>query len=165
MQHLVGLQLPNVVLRTSNLADFNPSESKGRAVYFCYPYTGRPSVPNPPDWDNIQGAHGSTPQALGYKALHKKFSSLKVEIYGLSLLSEEWISDFATRNALPYLLLSDQAEQFSNALHLPRFKAGSSEFLHRITLICLNNTIVKVIYPIENPEHDARETLGLLASP
>ncbi len=164
MQQLVGLRLPNVVLRTSNHTDYNPSEKKGRAVYFCYPYTGRPGVENPQGWDNIPGAHGSTPQALGYKVLHKKFSALKVDVYGLSLLSEEWVSDFADTHQLPYLLLSDHKAQFSNVLQLPRFQAGASEFLHRITLICQANVIVKVSHTIEKPELDAHETLGLLAS-
>jgi peroxiredoxin len=162
MQHLIGMRLPDVILRTSQHFDFNPCQKSGRAVYFCYPYTGRPGVENPRDWDTIKGAHGSTPQALGFAQFHEKFAALKTDVYGISLLSEEWIADFAARNSLPYLLLSDVEKQFSNALKLPRFKAGDAEFLQRLTLICDAGIIKRVTYPIEHPELNASETLASL---
>jgi peroxiredoxin len=167
MQHLKGMRLPDVNMRTSQHSVFNPCQFEGRAVYFCYPYTGRPGFANPLNWDTIKGAHGSTPQALEFSRLHKKFTALEIEVFGLSLLSEEWISDFAERNALPYLLLSDaslleHAHTFTQFLNLPRFIAGQIEFLQRLTLICDRGVIEHVIYPVENPELNAAETLRVV---
>ena len=48
----------------------NPARIQGPAVIFCYPFTGRPGYPNPPNWDHITGAHGSTPQAIAYSELN-----------------------------------------------------------------------------------------------
>ena len=95
--------------------------------------------------------------------LYSEFVKRNTAIFGVSLLSEEWIADFANRNALPYLLLSDHEGEFSNALALPRFKAGETEFLHRLTLICDSARITDVIYPIAEPEQNVRETLNRLA--
>ena len=50
-------------LEATSGAPVNPARIIGPAVIFCYPFTGRPGYPNPPNWDHIKGAHGSTPQA------------------------------------------------------------------------------------------------------
>ena len=39
----------------------------GRSLVIVYPWTGRPGHPNPPDWDGIPGAHGSTPELEGFR--------------------------------------------------------------------------------------------------
>ena len=36
-------------------------------LMIVYPWTGRPGHPNPPDWDVIPGAHGSTPELEGFR--------------------------------------------------------------------------------------------------
>jgi peroxiredoxin len=163
MRHLIGQTLPNTLLRNSNYEVFNPSRQSGRAIYFCYPYTGRPGVSDPLGWDDIVGAHGSTPQALGFARLYLEFQKHAVEIFGLSLLSEEWIADFAQRNALPYKLISDEYNSFSRNLNLPRFKAGDKEYLTRITLITENAIIKNVLFPITNPAENAAECLAMFA--
>ena len=56
-------RVPNVELEATSGAPVNPARIIGPAVIFCYPFTGRPGYPNPPNWDHIKGAHGSTPQA------------------------------------------------------------------------------------------------------
>lgn len=162
MQHLVGRHLPDLNLRANSHAEVNPANINGRVVYFCYPYTGKPNVPNPPGWDNIKGAHGSTPQALAFATLQPHFSNRGIRIFGVSLLSEAWIADFADRNMLPYDLLSDEKGQFSGALNLPRFTAGDQQFLSRLTLICNNAKIENVIYPVIDPESNAAEVLAML---
>ena len=47
----------------------NLARRPGRAIVFVYPWTGRAGVANPPDWDDIPGAHGSTPETEGFPAL------------------------------------------------------------------------------------------------
>jgi peroxiredoxin len=161
MNRLIGQQLPDLTLRSSVQTVVNPSQHKGRALYFCYPYTGKPGVANPPDWDTTPGAHGSTPQALAFAKLHPQFHLKNVAVFGLSLLSEEWIVDFSNRNALPYLLLSDHGGLFSRALDLPRFKAGECEFLQRLTLIVNDGIIMNVLYPVPFPEQNAADCLAI----
>jgi peroxiredoxin len=69
----VGQALPDVELPATTGAPVNLRRLPGSTVIFCYPWTGRPGLPDPPGWDNIPGAHGSTPQAQAYAALHADF--------------------------------------------------------------------------------------------
>ncbi len=62
-KHLIaGTRLPDVALTATWGASVNLARYQERAIVFVYPMTGTPSVPNPPDWDIIPGAHGSTPE-------------------------------------------------------------------------------------------------------
>ena len=162
MQLLVGRSLPDVELPSSNGANFNPRHEVGQAVYFCYPYTGRPGVSDPRGWDDIAGAHGSTPQALAYAAQYPKFRDRRVSIFGVSLLSQEWIADFKQLNSLPYELLSDADGLFSHELKLERFQIDGVDYLQRITLVAMDGVIVEVIFPVTMPSKDAAQVLALL---
>ena len=65
-KHLIaGTRLPDVALVATRGASVNLARYQERAVVFVYPMTGTPGVANPPDWDRIPGAHGSTPEAEG----------------------------------------------------------------------------------------------------
>ena len=55
------------------------------AIVYCYPWTGRPGLPNPPGWDDIPGAHGSTPQAEGFRDLYAGFQQVDAAVFGLSI--------------------------------------------------------------------------------
>ncbi len=165
MQYLVGMNLPDVVMRTSAHRNFNPTSHLTKVIYFCYPYTGRAGVADPQDWDTIKGAHGSTPQALKFAELHGAFQKMNVDVFGLSSLSEDWIADFSALHKLPYDLLSDAGGDFSTALNLPRFAAGDREFLSRLTLICDQGKIVSVFHPIEHPAQNASDVLHWLQTP
>lgn len=164
MVSLVGLQLPDISLRASDGSSVNLARLTGRTVLFCYPYTGRPDHPNPPGWDDIPGAHGSTPQALAFSRLYRDFLKLDVNVFGLSFSTHAWQNDFANRNALPYLLLSDETRAFSNALQLQTFVAGNHDYLARRGLIVENGTIRHDMFPVTSPERHAAEMLVLLES-
>ena len=67
-RHLVGgLALPNVALPSTLGGTLNLSAQSGTAVIYFYPWTGRPGLADPPGWDDIPGAHGSTPEAEGFR--------------------------------------------------------------------------------------------------
>jgi peroxiredoxin len=161
---LVGTRLPDVDLPASNGSSVNLARLTGTTVVFFYPYTGRPDHPNPPGWDDIPGAHGSTPQALAFSKLYSEFLRLDVKVFGLSFQPREWQSDFVTRNALPFQLLSDEARAFSNALRLETFSAGNHDYLARRGLIIENGTIRHDMFPVTSPERHAAEMLILLES-
>jgi peroxiredoxin len=162
VQHLVGRRLPDVELQATDGSAVNPSRIACACVFFCYPFTGRPNHPNPQGWDDIPGAHGSTPQALAYSDLAGKFAARQVQVFGISFQDAEWQNEFAVRTRLKIPLLSDFAKKFSGALALPTFLAGAEVFLKRITLVARDGAIITVRFPVANPELDARETLGLL---
>ncbi len=164
MQHLVGRKMPNVDLEATSGSPVNPAKILGTSVIFCYPFTGRPGHADPPNWDHIPGAHGSTPQALAYSAAYGDFRRLGVKLFGLSLLRTEWQRDFVARNNLTYRLLSDDTRVFSSRLGLPLFETGGVAYVQRLTFIVQDGVIAAVRFPVSEPEHDAAEVLRMLQS-
>ncbi len=154
--------LPDIALPSTMGGEVNLSRLPGRTMVFCYPYTGRPGIPDPPDWDNIPGAHGSTPQATGYAALYDQFQDVGIEVFGLSLQDTGWQKEFAQRANLPFALLSDRNAAFSQAMKLETFRAGQIDFLRRITLVVRNGSLENTNPDIAAPEQDAANTLKLL---
>ena len=162
MQHLAGRRLPDVELEATSGSPVNLSRIAGPMVVFCYPFTGRPGYPNPPNWDHIPGAHGSTPQALAYSEAYGEFRRLGIKLFGLSLQNSEWLRDFVARNKLSFRLLSDHAMAFQSRLGLPMFETGGELFLQRITFILQDGIVSSVRFPVPEPERDAEEVLAAL---
>lgn len=155
--------MPNVDLEATSGSPVNPSRLQGPAVIFCYPYTGRPGFADPPNWDHIPGAHGSTPQALAYSEVYGHFRRLGVKLFGLSLLASEWQREFVQRNGLTFRLLSDHGRLFQSRLGLPLFETGGELYLQRITFITHDGVISAVRFPVREPERDAAEVLAELS--
>lgn len=162
MARLVGTRLPDLDLEAHDGSWVNLARLSGVTVVFCYPFTGRPGHPNPPGWDNIPGAHGSTPQALAFSKLYREFQTLHAKLFGLSFLSTDWQKDFAVRNVLPFLLLSDTSREFSKALQLETFVAGATHYLSRRCFIIENGFIRHDLFPVEHPERSAADVLAML---
>lgn len=165
MQHLVGRRMPDVDLEASSGSPVNPAKIVGPAVIFCYPWTGRPGYPNPPHWDEIPGAHGSTPQAQAYSNAYGHFRRLGIKLFGLSLQDTEWQREFVKRAGLSFRLLSDAPRKFSGRLGLPLFETGGVDYLQRLTFIARDGIIDAVRFPVPHPETDAEETLSLFPVP
>ena len=99
-KHIIaGTRLPDVALTATFAAPVNLARYQERAVVFVYPYTGTPGQPNPPDWDDIPGAHGSTPEAEGFRDQYAAFQMKGYEVYGVSGQSTADQKAFATRAA------------------------------------------------------------------
>jgi peroxiredoxin len=164
-KHLIaGTRLPDVALIATRGASVNLARFQERAVIFVYPMTGTPGVANPPDWDVIPGAHGSTPEAEGFRDAYDEFELLGYEVFGVSGQSSDQQHAFGVRAGIPYLLLSDQNFAFADALNLPRFATGGVTYLKRLTLIVRNGVIYRVIYPVHPPESHAWDLLLSLKS-
>ncbi len=161
MQHLVGRKMPSVDLEATSGSPVNLARLQGPAVVFGYPYTGRPGHDDPPNWDLIPGAHGSTPQALAYSEAYGHFRRLGIKLFGLSLLPTEWQREFVTRNNLSFRLLSDGARTLQSRLGLPLFETGGVAYLQRMTFVLQDGVIKALRYPIAEPEHDAADVLAL----
>lgn len=164
MLAIVGHALPDLNLPATTDETINLYRLRGEFIVFCYPWTGRPGLPNPPNWDDTPGAHGSTPQAQAYGALHPRFAEREARIFGLSLQPTEYQQEFATRCSLPFALLSDAGHRFSRALELPEFETGDVRYLSRLTLFARNGVIRHVRYPVTDPAGDATAMLAWLES-
>jgi peroxiredoxin len=127
------LTLPRIALRATTDEDVYLADVPGLGVLIVYPWTGRPDHPNPPNWDDIPGAHGSTPELEGFRDLAADFGALDIGLFGLSRQTTEWQHEMAVRLRLPFRILSDFEGRFSTALALPSFTTGGETYLKRLT--------------------------------
>jgi peroxiredoxin len=157
-----GLVLPDVALPSSRGGNLNLSIRRGVCVVYIYPWTGRPGFADPPGWDDIPGAHGSTPETEGFRDHYLKFRAQRIEIFGVSGQSSEHHRELATRLAVPFALLSDERFALKAALNLPTFEVGGAPYLKRLTLLVRDGRISHTFYPVERPATHAREILDWL---
>jgi peroxiredoxin len=162
-RHLVpGLALPDTPLVATDGRSISLSRLDGSWVVFIYPWTGKPGIPNPPNWDDIAGAHGSTPEAEGFRDAYEDFRRAGFDVLGLSGQTTADQQEFATRLRLPFPLLSDSAGALRDALRLPTFETGGVMYLKRLTLILRDGKIERTIYPVHPPHTHARDLLATL---
>ena len=132
-------------------ARFASPTRDGTSVLIVYPWTGRPGVPNPPNWDDIPGAHGSTPELEGFRELAGEFAGLNVGLFGLSRQTTDWQREMAARLRLPFPILSDAEGRFASALSLPSFATGGESYLKRLTLVISSGIIETLFFPVPIP--------------
>ena len=92
--HLIGLELPDLVLESSS----GPVSLRELDVIYVYPRSGRPGEPMLPGWDETPGARGCTPQSCAFRDLHGELAKLGVRVAGLSVQSLDDQREFAERN-------------------------------------------------------------------
>lgn len=163
-----GQRMPDIELPTTAGARVSFARLEGRVVLYCYPWTGRPGEPNPPDWDDIPGAHGSTPEAEGFRDLYDGFRQLDAAVYGLSTQPTSYQRELVERLGLPFALVSDADFALARALALPTFETGGVIYLKRLTLGLRDGRIDRVYYPVSLPAAHAREVcawLGMIHRP
>ena len=161
--HLVrGLALPDIALPTASGGTVSLAGLPGRSILFIYTWTGRPGIPDPPDWDHIAGAHGSTAELQGIRNLQTSFESIDTKIYALSTQTTPWQREATGRLQLGFDLISDHALEFAAALGLPTFQTGGETYLRRITLAIDDGKIDYVFYPVHPPDAHARDVLAWL---
>ena len=159
---LTGMVLPKIALPSTDGGFVDPSAFEGLATLIIHPYTGKPGVADPPGWDHIPGAHGSTPQLLAYRALRAEFEKRGVTLCGISLLSPNWQEDFVHRTSLSFDLLSDAGWKLTSALQLETFIAGDRNFLRRRTLLARNGVVILDRRHVDPPDGDATAILKWL---
>jgi peroxiredoxin len=121
-QHLKpGMALPSVTLPSTRGTEIDVAALPGRSLLIVYPWTGRPGQPNPPDWDDVPGAHGSTPELKGFRDRHAAFARLGLTLFGLSRQTTAYQRELAARLAFTFPILSDEGGLFAGALLLPSF--------------------------------------------
>jgi peroxiredoxin len=157
-----GRRMPDIALPTTSGRQVSFAGLEGRVIVFCYPWTGRPGLPNPPGWDDIPGAHGSTPEAEGFRNLHAGFDQVGAQVFGLSTQPTDYQRELVERLELPFELVSDAGFEVSKALSLPTFATGGVTYLRRLTLGLNDGRIDRVYYPIADPAAHAREVCAWL---
>jgi peroxiredoxin len=155
--HLVGLELPSLVLESS----LGPVDVSIFDVVYVYPRSGRPGVPLLPGWDETPGARGCTPQSCAFRDLYPE---LGVPVAGLSAQTLDDQLEFADRNRMPFPVVADPERRLGAALDLPTFEIAGLTLYKRLTLVADGGRIVKVFYPVFPPDENAADVLAYLRS-
>jgi peroxiredoxin len=157
-----GIMLPSLALPATDGGIVDLAALPGRSLVIVYPWTGRPGLPTPPNWDDIPGAHGSTPELEGFRDRCADFLTLGVRLFGLSRQATDYQRELASRLALPFPILSDAAGRFAAALGLPSFTTGGDVYLERLTIQVKDGQVERVFYPVPDPAGHADEVLRAL---
>ena len=126
-----GMLLPPIHLPASDGSSVDLATLPGQSVVAVYPWTGRPGAPNPPHWDEIHGAHGSTPELEGFRDLFEDFRRHGTRIFGLSR-SRHGLS--ARARGTPGSAIRDperRARQFQRRFRSTEFHNGRHELLEK----------------------------------
>jgi peroxiredoxin len=161
--HLIpGTVLPRISLAAPTGGEICIADAPGTSLLIFYPWTGRQGVPNPPNWDDIPGAHGSTPELEGFRDLAVEFAGLNVGLFGLSRQTTDWQREMAARLRLTFPILSDAEGRFASALSLPSFSTGGEIYLKRLTLVVSSGIIETLFFPVPDPASHASDVLRWL---
>lgn len=161
--HLPGLKLPPIALRSTAGEKIDLSTLSDRTVVYCYSLTGRPDQDVvPKGWSEIPGARGCTPQSCAFRDHHAELQSLGATVYGLSVQTTEYQREAKERLHLPFEILSDAEFEFTRALDLPTFEVDGQTYIRRTTLVVRDGQIEKVFYPVFPPDLNANAVLEWL---
>lgn len=162
-RHLVpGTPVANVALPSTMGGTVSLAREPWRVIAFCYTWTGRPGQADPPGWDAIAGAHGSTAEAEGFRDKLEDFALAGIRIVGISTQDTAWQTELASRLGLPFALLSDDKLEFAKAMRLPTFETGGTTYLKRLTMVLRAGKVEQVIYPVHPPDRHAADLASLL---
>ncbi|GAB7364707.1 hypothetical protein MBLNU230_g5507t1 [Neophaeotheca triangularis] len=156
--HLTGLKLPSLTLKSTSDDSINLSTLPGLTILFCYPRTGGPNETVPETWNSIPGARGCTPQACSFRDNFQDFKSLGVSrVFGVSTQDTAYQREIKDRVHLPYDLLSDEGLEFVEALGLPTFEWEGRKLSKRLSMVVEEGIVRKVWYPVFPPSENARQ--------
>jgi len=159
--HLVGTAVPSVLLPATDGTLVDLSTIPGRTVVFGYPLTGRPDQPSlVPDWDQIPGARGCTPQTCGFRDLAHEFEARGYRVFGLSTQPSAYQQEMVSRLHVPFPVLSDATLALTTALRLPTLTVADQTLLARIAWVQHDARIVQVWYPVFPPDRNAATVLA-----
>lgn len=163
--HLAGMRLPRVPLRSTRGRKVELCALGGTTVVYIYPRTGRPDEESPPGWNAIPGARGCTPQSCAFRDHHQELQRAgAAHVFGLSAQSTADQREAAQRLHLPFELLSDERLEFARVLRLPTFEVAGMRLIKRITLIARDGVVERVFYPVFPPDQNAGDVLAWLTA-
>lgn len=160
--HLPGLEIPALVLDSSQGPVDLAELCARRAVVYLYPMTGTPGVPIVDGWDATPGARGCTPESCGFRDHAADLAALDARVAGLSGQPLADQIAFAERNRMPFPVIADPDLRLGDALSLPTFTLHGVTYLRRLTLVAERGRIVHAFYPVFPPDRHAEEVAGWL---
>lgn len=162
--HLAGMILPNVALPATDGRSIALARLPGRTVVYAYPRTGEPGqAPLTPDWNQIPGARGCTPQSCSFRDHYAELKELGVDhVFGLSTQSTAYQRELAKRLHLPFPVLSDETLELTRAARLPTFEAAGLTLLKRLALVVDDGRVTHVFYPVFPPDRNAADVVDWL---
>ncbi len=162
--HLVGLEVPALVLDSTREPLDLAELGAGLAVLYVYPRTGRPDREVPAGWDAIPGARGCTPQSCGFRDHADELAAHGARVAGLSSQTLEEQVELAVRLHMPFPVIADSERRLGAAIGLPTFEFEGVTLYKRVTLVLQAGRIAKVFYPVFPPDRNAEEVLAWLGS-
>ena len=160
--HLVGTEMPQLVLESSQGPVDLTVLAARRAVLYVYPATGIPGRPSPDGWDAIPGARGCTPQSCAFRDHAGELSELGARVAGLSAQPLAAQIEFAEREHMPFPVIADPELKLRDALTLPTFEFGGATLYKRATLLLEAGRVSHVFYPVFPPDRNAADVIDWL---
>ncbi len=160
--HLEGMSFHSLLIKTTSDRSVDLSKIKGTVVVFFYPMIGNPDSPPMPDWNEIPGARGCTPQTCSYRDNYDQLSELGVTVYGASSQVIKDQKESADRLGLPFELLNDSEFKLTESLKLPTFEYLGEKMIKRLTLVTVDGMIRKVFYPVFPPDQNVDQVIAWL---
>lgn len=146
-----GMKAPDFTLedKDGNLVSLHYFAGKKVVVYF-YPKDSTP---------------GCTRQACVFRNNYGEYKNLGVEVIGISKDSVKSHSNFAAKQELPFILLSDPERKAIEAFGVWQEKkmyGKVSMGVVRSTFVIDENGVVEKVYPKAKPDTNAEEILAYL---
>jgi peroxiredoxin len=160
--HLVGLEVPRLVLDSSEGPVDLAALAAELAVLYVYPATGVPGRPSPDGWDAIPGARGCTPQSCAFRDHVGELAELGARVAGLSAQPLEQQIEFARRERMPFPVIADPRLELGEALGLPTFEFAGVTLYKRVTLVLEAGRVTHLFYPVFPPDRNAADALTWL---
>lgn len=160
--HLPGLEIPALVLPSSQGEIDLAGLAARRLVLYVYPRTGRPGEALPEGWDAYPGARGCTPQSCGFRGHADELAALGARVAGVSAQTLDDQVEFAERNHMPFPVIADPGLTLRDALRLPTFEIAGMTLYRRLALIAERRRVVHVFYPVFPPDRNAAEVVAWL---
>ena len=160
--HLVGLEVPRLVLDSSEGPVDLAALAAELAVLYVYPATGIPGRPSPDGWDAIPGARGCTPQSCAFRDHAGELAELGARIAGLSAQPLEQQIEFARRENMSFPVIADPRLELGEALGLPTFEFAGATLYKRVTLVLEAGRVTHLFYPVFPPDRNAAEVVAWL---
>jgi len=154
--------MPDCPLATTTGGTLSLGALPGLAVVAVYPWTGRAGLANPPGWDDIAGAHGSTQELEGFRHVYDWFAGHGISVVALSAQDSGHQAELVARLGLPFPVVSDSDGIATDAANLPAFEIGGMRYLKRLTLVLWRGRVVRCFYPVHPPHTHAAEVQAWL---